>query len=183
MYTFDDMHFTPFCSRSGWRGSGIIRVRMRRFMHASPVTATRHTRNRPDGKPVFNLPILHAMTFHSTVTNPGDVFDLQYEEFDSRVIAPSHDTPILVDLWADWCSPCIVLAPVLLNLVSECNGSIRLAKVEVDEGENMKLAGHYRVRGFPTVILFRDGEEKDRFHGAKPLHFLREFVGPYIDIH
>ena len=55
-----------------------------------------------------------------------------------------------------------------------------LAKVEVDEGENMKLAGHYRVRGFPTVILFRDGEEHGRFSGSRASHWLREWLDEHL---
>lgn len=106
------------------------------------------------------------------------IFDVDYAEFDQRVIQTSHNKPVLVDLWAEWCSPCRIIAPVLKQLIGEYEGEILLAKVEVDkgDGENMKLAGHYRVRGFPTVILFIDGEEKARFSGAKPLPFLRQFV-------
>ena len=104
------------------------------------------------------------------------IFDVDYEQFDDRVIKASDDRPILVDLWAEWCSPCLVIAPVLKKLIDEYDGDILLAKVEVDEGENMKLAGHYKVRGFPTVLLIMHGEEVARFSGAKPLSFLREFI-------
>jgi putative thioredoxin len=104
------------------------------------------------------------------------IFDVDYESFDTRVVEPSHERPILVDLWADWCSPCLVLSPVLVRIVEEFGGRVHLAKVEVDEGENMKLAGHYRVRGFPTVILFEQGGERARFSGARHVHYVREFV-------
>jgi putative thioredoxin len=104
------------------------------------------------------------------------IFDVDHEDFDSRVLQPSHERPILVDLWAEWCSPCRVIAPVLVRIVEEFGGRVHLAKVEVDAGENMKLAGHYRVRGFPTVILFQQGEERSRFSGARHVHYVREFV-------
>ncbi len=106
------------------------------------------------------------------------IFDVDYHNFDQLVIQASNNKLVQVDLWAEWCSPCLVLAPILQQLIEEYDGEIVLAKVEVDkgDGENMKLAGHYRVRGFPTVILFVDGEEKARFSGAKPLPFLRQFV-------
>jgi putative thioredoxin len=55
-----------------------------------------------------------------------------------------------------------------------------LAKVEVDEGENMKIAGRYQVRGFPTLILFHYQTEKDRFYGAKPASFIHQFIAPYL---
>jgi thioredoxin 1 len=108
------------------------------------------------------------------------IFDVDYEHFDELVLSASIETPILVDLWADWCSPCLVIAPVLKKLIEEYDGGIRLAKVEVDEGENMKLAGHYKVRGFPTVLLIVQGEEVARFSGARPLSFLRNFVDDHV---
>jgi putative thioredoxin len=58
---------------------------------------------------------------------------------------------------------------------------VRLAKVEVDEGDNMKLAGHYRLRGFPTVILFHNGEEHGRFSGSRSSHQVREWLAEHLD--
>ena len=104
------------------------------------------------------------------------IFVVELESFEKEVIEASHDTPILVDLWADWCSPCLVIAPVLERVIGEYGGRLHLAKVEVDAGENMKLAGHFRVRGFPTIILFEDGEERGRFHGSHPAPFVRAFL-------
>jgi thioredoxin 1 len=113
-------------------------------------------------------------------TSGPDIFDVSFEDYEEKVIGASHEAPILVDLWADWCMPCLVIAPKLKALIGEYQGRLRLAKLEVDEGENMRLAGKYKVRGFPTVILFIDGEEKGRFHGARPLSFLREFVDQHM---
>lgn len=104
------------------------------------------------------------------------IIDVDLETFEQQVIEASKKIPVMVDLWAEWCSPCLVIAPILKELVEEFDGVLKLAKVEVDEGDNMKLAGHYQVRGFPTVILFVDGKEVARFSGAKPLSFLRDFV-------
>lgn len=109
------------------------------------------------------------------------IFDVDLETFDKKVMAVSNDTPVLVDLWAEWCSPCLVIAPILKRLIDEYDGEIKLAKVEVDEGENMKLAGRYQVRGFPTVLLIIKGEEVARFSGAKPLSFLRNFVDDHLN--
>ena len=112
--------------------------------------------------------------------NEALIFDVDLEQFEIEVIQASHERPILVDLWADWCSPCLVIAPLLKRLVDEYEGQILLAKVEVDEGENMKLAGRYKVRGFPTILLINKGEEVARFSGAKPLSFLRNFVDEHL---
>ena len=108
------------------------------------------------------------------------IFDVDLENFEKKVVVESNDTPVLVDLWAEWCSPCLVIAPTLKKLIEEYEGSLKLAKVEVDEGENMKLAGRYQVRGFPTVLLIQNGSEIGRFSGAKPLSFIRSFVDEHL---
>ncbi len=104
------------------------------------------------------------------------VFETHLHDFETRVIQASQQQPVLVDFWADWCSPCIAIAPVLTRVVESFNGQVLLAKLEVDEGDNMKLAGQYRVRGFPTIILLRDGEEIDRFSSARPAQFIEQFI-------
>lgn len=114
------------------------------------------------------------------MTEAEHIFDIDLEDFETRVIQASAHQPVLVDLWAEWCSPCLVIAPILRELIAEYDGELLLAKVEVDEGENMKLAGRYQVRGFPTILLIINGEEVDRFSGAKPLSFIREFVDNYL---
>lgn len=110
-----------------------------------------------------------------------NVFDLDLEDFEKKVINASHQYPVLVDLWADWCAPCLVIAPILASVIDEYDSAIKLAKVEVDEGENMKLAGRYQVRGFPTIILFQNGEEKARFSSAQSANYIREFIDNNID--
>ena len=104
------------------------------------------------------------------------IFDVNVGDFEDRVVVASGQHPVLVDFWAEWCPPCLVIAPVLAQLVQEHAGALLLAKVEVDAGDNMKLAGRYRVRGFPTVMLFRAGEEQGRFSGAQSLHRVRDFI-------
>ena len=108
--------------------------------------------------------------------NNSDIFEVSLTDFESRVLEASHQRPILLDLWADWCSPCIVIAPILTKVVAEYEGQVGLAKIEVDEDENMKIAGKYRVRGFPTIILFQNGEEKGRFSGAHPASYIEKFI-------
>jgi thioredoxin 1 len=104
------------------------------------------------------------------------------EGFDTDVIAASRVRPVLVDFWADWCSPCLVIAPVLEQVIADLGGRVGLAKLEVDDGENMKLAGHYRVRGFPTVMLFHNGEELARFSGARSRSQVMAFLTSHVDL-
>ena len=113
---------------------------------------------------------------NKTSAAAGWIRNVAYEDFRSRVLEVSNERPVLLDLWADWCAPCRVIAPALERVIENYAGRVHLAKVEVDAGENMKLAGHYRVRGFPTVILFELGEERGRFHGARPVRYIEEFI-------
>ena len=116
----------------------------------------------------------------TAVTENTQIFDVHEHDFKERVLKRSFDLPVLVDFWADWCSPCHMLAPHLYKAVESFNDGVELAKLEVDEGENMKLAGHYRVRGFPTVIIFVDGEEIARFASAKPTHWITEWIQEHV---
>ena len=108
------------------------------------------------------------------------IFDVHEHDFQERVLKRSFELPVLVDFWADWCSPCHMLAPHLYKAIESFGDGVELAKLEVDEGENMKLAGHYRVRGFPTVIIFVDGQEIARFASAKPTHWIAEWIQEHV---
>lgn len=106
------------------------------------------------------------------------IYDVDVDGFQQQVLEASGVQPVLVDFWAEWCSPCLALAPALERVVQEFEGELRLAKVEVDD--NMKLAGHYRLRGFPTVILFQQGEERGRFSGARASHWIRDWIDQHL---
>ena len=108
-------------------------------------------------------------------------YDVEEADFDKLVVERSHQTPVLVDIGADWCGPCLVLEPLLAKLVKEYDGKFLLAKVDADE--NMRIAGRHGVRGFPTVIAYSHGEEIDRFHSAQTEGFLRRFIDGVVARH
>lgn len=108
-------------------------------------------------------------------------YDVEEANFDELVVSRSHDVPVLLDIGADWCSPCRVLGPMLEKLAHEYEGKFVLAKVDADE--NMRIAGRHKVRGFPTVIAYSRGQETGRFHSMQPLHFLRSFIDKLIVHH
>ena len=122
------------------------------------------------------------MTNTPAARAPDLIFDTHLEDFERDVIEASRGIPILVDFWADWCPPCRALTPVLERVIDHHAGKLRMAKVEVDEGANMKLAGRYALRGFPTVLLFVKGEIVGRFSSSKPEHWVREFIAEHTDI-
>ena len=126
--------------------------------------------------------ILRCNPFHpeNPLTNTDHIFDVHLHEFDKKVIERSHQLPVLVDFWADWCSPCHALAPHLYQAIESFKGAVELAKLEVDEGENMKLAGHYRVRGFPTVIIFRKGEALAHFSSNHPARWIEQWIEEHV---
>ena len=114
--------------------------------------------------------------------NRPAIFDTDLKTFEQDVIEASSHRPMLVDFWADWCAPCIAIAPVLDKVMPTYSGRIQLARLEVDEGDNMKLAGEHNVRGFPTIMLFQDGEETARFSGIRPLPAIQQFIRQHTEL-
>lgn len=77
---------------------------------------------------------------------------------------------VLVDFWAEWCVPCRMMAPVLNDLAEELNGNAFVGKVDIEQYQG--LARKFTVRNIPTMVLFRDGKEINRFVGIKTKDFL-----------
>jgi thioredoxin 2 len=75
-------------------------------------------------------------------------------------------TPVLLDLWADWCGPCHMLAPTIDQLASELAGRVKVAKLNIDE--NPQVANRFGVRSIPTLLVLKAGKEVDRLVGVQP---------------
>jgi len=96
--------------------------------------------------------------------------------FDQMVISNSFTKLVILDISAEWCSPCRALEPILSKVASGySNEEVLFCKLEAED-ENMKIAGSLSVRGFPTVIAFKDGVELDRFLSSQTEDFIFDFI-------
>lgn len=105
-----------------------------------------------------NVTILSDETFADTIANGTE--------------------PVLVDFWAEWCGPCKMVAPILDEIADENVGSLKIAKLNVDDAPD--TARQYEVMSIPTLILFKDGAPVKTIVGAKPKAALLSEIGEYL---
>ncbi|MCB0077404.1 MAG: thioredoxin [Anaerolineales bacterium] len=105
----------------------------------------------------------------------GKPMQLTDETFESEINA---EQPVLVDFWATWCGPCLMIAPILEELADEMDGKIKITKLDVDR--NPRMAMEYGVQSIPTLILFKDGEPVDRLIGYMPKARLLSRLAPHL---
>ena len=104
------------------------------------------------------------------MATPLDVTDA---EFEREVL--EAEIPVLVDFWAEWCAPCLVMAPILDELAEQYDGKLKFVKVNTEE--NFDRMSEYGIRGLPTLLVFKSGERVDQVTGARSKDELTRFVG------
>src|SRR5205807_10223215 len=106
------------------------------------------------------------------------VFDVTEQTFNTDVALRSRTTPVIIDLWAEWCGPCKQLSPVLEKLAAEAGGQWILAKVDVDA--NPQLSAALQVQSIPMVVAVLGGQLVDGFLGAMPEAQVRQWIGQVL---
>lgn len=102
------------------------------------------------------------------------IFEATPQTFQQLVLDTSHQVPVFVDFWADWCQPCKTLMPMLEKLVNEYQGAFILVKVNTDQ--HQQLAAQLGVRNLPTVKVFKGGQMVDEFMGVQPESEIRTLI-------
>lgn len=100
------------------------------------------------------------------------VMKVNLENFSQEVL--KSDKPVLLDFYADWCGPCNMMAPEMEAFAEETE-TVKVCKLDVDEATDLAMT--FGVMSIPTVILFKNGEEVDRFVGAREKDGIAEFCG------
>ena len=99
------------------------------------------------------------------------------DNFDQMVL--QAETPVLVDFWAQWCRPCLMIAPVLDELAGEYDGKLSIMRMDVDQ--NPKTAAKYSVMSIPTLLIFKQGNPISHIVGFRPKAELKRSLDAALD--
>lgn len=101
------------------------------------------------------------------------------ETFATEVIEASKKVPVLVDVWADWCTSCKAMMPVVSSIASEYGDRLKVVKVEAEES-GRGVVTDYEIRSLPTFMLFVGGEVVERWSGPRARSFIEKTVAEYV---
>ena len=96
--------------------------------------------------------------------------------FEAEVI--NSQIPVLVDFWAEWCMPCLMVAPALEEIAREYEGRLKVCKLNVDEAP--QVSARFGIMSIPTMMIFKDGKAVDKTKGAMPKEEIENFIRPHI---
>ena len=124
------------------------------------------------------------LTFFLPIVGKGKVnkeedmsaIHLNEKNFEQEVL--KSNLPVLVDFWAEWCGPCRAIAPIVEELSTELHGKMKVAKVDVDEAQD--LAAQFEVSSIPTLLIFKNGKIVEEMLGAMPKAQLLAKIQPHL---
>jgi thioredoxin 1 len=99
------------------------------------------------------------------------VENINAEQFEKEL---KENEILVVDFWAPWCGPCRMITPLMENVAKKMEGKVKLVKLNIDESR--EIATKYNIMSIPTIILFKNGEPKDKFMGLMPEQKIEEFI-------
>ena len=105
----------------------------------------------------------------------GNILEFSEKNFEQEVL--KSEQPVLVDFWATWCAPCRMMEPAVNAVAEAYAGRAKVGKLNVDE--NQSLTGQYRIRGVPTLLLFKSGQIQEQIAGAAS----KEAISKMLDKH
>ena len=114
----------------------------------------------------------------SSDSGRGEPVVVTEASFEEQVLR--SPVPVLIDFWAPWCGPCRMVAPTVDKLAGEMNGRLRVTKVNTDE--NPGLMNRFGIQGIPTMMIFKDGRQVDRWTGALPEGAIRQHLKQTLGI-
>lgn len=107
------------------------------------------------------------------MAKPIEVTDASFAEE-----VEQSELPVLVDFWAPWCGPCLMLAPTVEQIAQEQEGRLKVVKLNVDE--NPEAATRFQVMSIPTLVLFKNGQQVERLVGAMPKSGIMSQLGKHL---
>jgi thioredoxin 1 len=105
------------------------------------------------------------------------VINLTKENFEKEV--RNSEIPVIVDFWAPWCAPCLMMKPNFEEISEDFEGTLKFAKLNTDEEPG--IASQFDIMGIPCLIIMEKGEEKDRIVGLLPKEILKEKINSILD--
>ncbi len=105
-----------------------------------------------------------------------NIVEMSDSDFEQNVL--KHSKPTLVDFWAEWCTPCRALTPVVEEIAREFDGKVQVAKMNIDE--HRQVPSRYHISSIPTLLLFKDGEVVDQLVGLVNKQRLSEMIDKHL---